>query len=52
MRKQMWNKLKRMMAGVMMAALLVTACQGVFKVDDNPGISLYGEVVEQIQYIL
>lgn len=52
MKNQLWNKVKRMMAGAMMSALLVTVAQGTFGVDDNPGISLYGEVVEQMQYIL
>lgn len=41
--KQTWNKVKRMMAGVMMAALLITVAQGVFNLDDTPGISVLGE---------
>lgn len=52
MRLQMWNKVKRVIAGVMMAALLITVTQGAFGVEDTPGISVYGETVEPMQYIL
>lgn len=51
-RKQMWNKIKRMMAGVVVAALLIMVTQGSFGVEDTPGISVYGETVEPMQYIL
>lgn len=46
MKKVLWNKVKRIMAGVMVAALLFTEGQGV---GNEPEISVYGEaVVEEI----
>lgn len=46
MRKQMWIKIKRVMAGVMMAALLVTVCYGIIGTNDEYRISVYGEAPE------
>lgn len=46
MRKQMWIKIKRVMAGVMMAALLVTTAQGTFGAEDNSEISVLGEELQ------
>lgn len=45
-KNQMWNKVKRMMAGVMMAALLIMVARGTFGVEDTPGISVYGDASE------
>lgn len=46
MRNQMWNKLKRMMAGFMMVTLLIMVDRGTFGVEDTPGISVYGDASE------
>ena len=46
MKNQLWNKFKRMMAGAMMAVLLVTVCYGIISANDEYQISLYGEAPE------
>lgn len=52
MRKQMWNKVKRMMAGVMMAALLFTVSYGIIGANDEYQISVYGEAPEPYNVVI
>ncbi|MCH5341613.1 MAG: hypothetical protein J1E01_09095 [Acetatifactor sp.] len=44
--KGMWNKVKRMMAGVMMAALLFSVSYGIIGTNDEYQISVCGEAPE------
>lgn len=57
MRKKLWNKIKRVMAGVMVAGVLFTAGSrmigpvgGAMRSDSEPQISVCGELEELVEH--
>lgn len=50
--KRMWNKIERMIAGVMLTTLLVAVGYGLIGMNSKLQISVYGEAPEWIEVIL